>query len=542
MAQGQRAAILTVSDGVFHGTRTDDSGRSLAELLTSRGFEIVETAVVADERPEIEAAIRRMAAVAQLVVTTGGTGLGPRDVTPEATLAAIDREAPGLAETMRSVGRAASPMAIISRGVTGVVGAALVLNLPGSPKGAVESLETVMDVVPHALQLLGGDTQHTPGQTALPADAGGVQGVVAAPPSAEATAESALAAAEATLDAAMEGAEAGPEEAYESAIEGAEAEAIGAGAGPVAIGAGAGPVAIGAGAEPVGHQHDHAGHEHTAPSTEEVAAARQRQAVDSVAAVGVGPTDVTLDLARQLSGGQQVLLATAIRTDGAPPCQPGQKLLIGPGGPLSGTLGCSEFDDSATADAAEVLASGRPVLRTYHHDLGSVEVYLEPYLQRPQLVVLAATPIALWLLRWGRDLGYETVLLESRSGWITPEHTAAATRVVADAAELAEQPGAEMEVVATDHEAPDVSTQVAALLGHKPRFVGIMGSARHTAGHIAELKRMGVPVEDVTRIQSPVGLNIGAKTPPEIALSILGGLIAARTGRPGGFIDNRIVK
>jgi len=470
MGQERRAAILTVSDGVFHGTRTDDSGRALAELLARSGFEIAETAVVADEVPEIEAAIRRMATSADLVVTTGGTGFGPRDVTPEATRAVLTREAPGLAETMRAVGRQVSPMAIISRGRTGVVGEALVLNLPGSPKGAVESLETVMDVVPHVLELLSGHTQH-------------VQAEVAAPDS------------EGIATAREEGGH--------------------------------------------DHGHEHGGHDHGDPSPQEIAAAQERQAQDSLAGVGVGPSDVTLDLARHLAGGQQVLLATAIRTDGAPPCQPGQKLLLGAGGPLSGTLGCSEFDVSAAADAAGVLATGHPVLRTYHHDLGSVEVYLEPYLHRPQLVVLAATPIALWLLRWGKDLGYETVLVESRSDWVTQEHRSAAIRVLADAGEIGQSPAGEMEVVATDHDAPDVSQQVATLLDHKPRFVGIMGSARHTGGHLAALRKMGVPDDQVAQIQSPVGLNIGAKTPPEIALSILGGLIAARTGRPGGWIDSR---
>jgi molybdopterin adenylyltransferase len=478
MGQGRRAAILTVSDGVFHGTRTDDSGRALAELLTTSGFEIAETAVVADEVPEIEAALRRMAGAANLVVTTGGTGFGPRDVTPEATQAVLTREAPGLAETMRAVGRQVSPMAIISRGRTGVVGEALVLNLPGSPKGAVESLETVMGVVPHVLELLSGHTQHVQAEVATP-DTEGIA---------------------------------------EAQEEGHRHEE---------------------GGHRHDHGHDHGGHDGGGPSDEEVAAARERQARDASAGVGIGPSDVTLDLARHLAGGQQVLLATAIRTDGAPPCQPGQKLLLGAGGPLSGTLGCSEFDVSAAADAADVLATGRPVLRTYHHDLGSVEVYLEPYLHRPQLVVLAATPIALWLVRWGRDLGYETVLVESRSEWVTPEHRSAANRVLANADEIGESPTAEMEVVATDHDAPDVSEQVAKLLAHKPRFVGIMGSARHTGGHLAALRAMGVPDEQVAQIQSPVGLNIGAKTPPEIALSILGGLMAARTGRPGGWIDNR---
>ncbi|HLH29084.1 MAG TPA: XdhC family protein, partial [Acidimicrobiales bacterium] len=291
-----------------------------------------------------------------------------------------------------------------------------------------------------------------------------------------------------------------------------------------------------------GHAHDHGqGHAHDHGSRP-AAAAPAPASTSASGPVGVGPSEVTLDLARKLAGGEQVLLATAIRTDGAPPCQPGQKLLLGPAGPLSGTLGCSEFDDSAVADAVEVLATGKPLLRTYHHDLGSVEVYLEPYLRRPQLVVLAATPIALWLLRWGRDLGYETVLVESRPGWITAEHREAAGRVVAGVSELAaaaSEAARDVDVVATDHEAPDVPEKVAALMPAKPRFVGIIGSARHTSGHLEVLRSMGVPAEQVDRIQSPVGLNIGAKTPPEIALSILAGLLAARTGRPGGWIDTR---
>jgi molybdenum cofactor synthesis domain-containing protein len=472
MEQARRAAILTVSDGVSAGVRTDDSGRALAEVLGGSGFRIASTEVVPDERPRIEEALRRLASTADLVVTTGGTGLGPRDVTPEATRAAMEREAPGLAETMRAQGRLSSPMAIISRGVTGVIGSALVLNLPGSPRGAVESLETVLDVIPHALELLAGRTQHTAEQTALP-DGGARQ---------------------------------------ESA-----------------------------GGEHSHAGHDHAGHDHS--QGHDHSSAEEPQAVRSQAEesppTGVGPSDVTLDLARHLADGEEVLLATAIRTDGAPPCQPGQKLLLGAGGPLSGTLGCSEFDVAAAADAAQVLATGRPLLRTYHHDLGTVEVYLEPYRHRPQLVVLAATPIALWLLRWGRDLGYETVLIESRKDWITPEHRQAASLVLDSAVPLAEAPAGEMELVATDHDAPDVAEHVAALLDHKPRFVGIIGSARHTGAHLEALRKMGIPEREVERIQSPVGLNIGARTPPEIALSILGGLMATRTGRPGGWIDRR---
>jgi molybdopterin adenylyltransferase len=156
-----RAYVITVSDGAFHGKREDTSGAAVSAMLKSNHFEVSGPEVVPDERPLITAAI--VAAVdagSRLVITTGGTGLGPRDVTPQATLDAIDYEVPGLAEEMRRAGVAKTPMAVLSRGVAGVRGAALVINLPGSPKGAGESLEAVMPVIGHALALLQGDTEH----------------------------------------------------------------------------------------------------------------------------------------------------------------------------------------------------------------------------------------------------------------------------------------------------------------------------------------------------------------------------------------------
>lgn len=156
----RRAAVVTVSDGVHAGTREDVSGPSVAELLTRAGFQIVRR-VVPDERAEIERALVELAEETSLVVTTGGTGFAPRDVTPEATRAVIDREAPGLAEAMRAAGRATTANADLSRGVAGTIGTAVVVNLPGGPVGATESLEAILAILPHAIDHLGGeDTEH----------------------------------------------------------------------------------------------------------------------------------------------------------------------------------------------------------------------------------------------------------------------------------------------------------------------------------------------------------------------------------------------
>jgi molybdopterin adenylyltransferase len=154
-----KAAVLTVSDSSAAGSRADLSGPAIADALKER-FQIVKTEVVADERELISAALQRLAAEADLVATTGGTGIAPRDVTPEATRAVCERLVEGIAERMRAEGARKTPFAALSRGVCGVLGRSLIINLPGSPKGAVESLNAVLEILPHAMDLLQGKTGH----------------------------------------------------------------------------------------------------------------------------------------------------------------------------------------------------------------------------------------------------------------------------------------------------------------------------------------------------------------------------------------------
>jgi molybdenum cofactor synthesis domain-containing protein len=156
---GRSALVLTASDGASAGVREDASGDALEARLLALGF-VVDRALVSDDRTAIEAALRAGTGDHALIVTTGGTGLTPRDVTPQATTAVIDYEVPGLAEAMRAAGRATTPLADLSRGVVGVAGRTLVVNVPGSPKGAIESFDAIAAVLDHALETLAGPFDH----------------------------------------------------------------------------------------------------------------------------------------------------------------------------------------------------------------------------------------------------------------------------------------------------------------------------------------------------------------------------------------------
>lgn len=416
-----RAAVVTVSDGVSQGTRADESGDAAETLLRGAGFDVVERGLVPDDRPAIEAILRRLADEDELglIVTTGGTGFGPRDVTPEATRAVIERDAPGLGELMRREGLRQTRMAALSRAVSGSRGGTLILNLPGSPDGVRESLEAVLPVIPHAVELLRGST----------------------------------------------------------------------------------------GAHPTGHAHEA---EHRDHRSEAFASEAPRAAAEPW------------------------VEAKAVKIHGSPPCHVGNAMRIVPGGEVHGSLGCAEFDEAAVADAGEILASGEPTTRTYHHEHGDVDVYLEPHRAAPTLAVVSATDVARALVRLARGLGFSPVLVETRTERVTDAdaRTAATARDLADV-EL----GPDARVVFTDHDAPGIAEALATVLRSPVRFVGVMGSRRHVGPYVDELRRMGFGDDDLARIRSPLGLDLGGRQPEEIALSIAAGLVADANDRGAGWLD-----
>lgn len=154
------AAVVTVSDSCSRGEREDLSGPAVEQLLRTLDFDVVSREVISDDLSQIQELLIRLAGSVRLVVTTGGTGIAPRDVTPEATVAVCDRLIEGMAERMRTEGRKKTPFAALSRAVCGVRGQTLFLNLPGAPAGAVDSLKAVAELIPHALDLLVGKTDH----------------------------------------------------------------------------------------------------------------------------------------------------------------------------------------------------------------------------------------------------------------------------------------------------------------------------------------------------------------------------------------------
>jgi xanthine dehydrogenase accessory factor len=222
------------------------------------------------------------------------------------------------------------------------------------------------------------------------------------------------------------------------------------------------------------------------------------------------------ELAQCIARGEPAVLATVIRVDGEPPSHTGAKLLMGEDGAIAGTLGCSEFDSAALADNSFITTGFQPQTRTYRHDLGSIDVYLEPYTAAPTLIVFASTPIARALVRWAPEVGFRAVLAET-------------------AKDVPPATSSDLYVVHTNHDAPDLVESLEAVLPRDPKFIGLVGSRRHTGHHIEALRAQGVPEHVIDRIQTPVGLDIGAQTPAEIALSILAGLVAIRRGGHGGW-------
>jgi xanthine/CO dehydrogenase XdhC/CoxF family maturation factor len=239
-------------------------------------------------------------------------------------------------------------------------------------------------------------------------------------------------------------------------------------------------------------------------------------------------------LAERLARGEEVVLVTVIRVDGEPPSRPGAKLLMSRTSALAGTLGCSEFDSAALADAPTVAAGGTPQLRTYRHDLGSIEAYLEPHAPVATLVVFGATPVAGSILRWAPELGFRPVFVETRPERLQGNQWPTA---ITSLEELGRIGGSDLYAVHTDHDAPDIVAALLALVPLRPKFIGLVGSRRHTGHHLEGLRAKGVGEDVIAQIQTPAGLDLGGVTAAEIALAILAGVVARRHGHGGGWLE-----
>ena len=248
--------------------------------------------------------------------------------------------------------------------------------------------------------------------------------------------------------------------------------------------------------------------------------------------------EVEEELAKRLSAGEEVVLATVIRVEGDPPSRPGAKLLLGRGAPLAGTLGCSEFDSAALRGSEAALKAAVPDIQTYRHELGTVEVYLEPHSARPLLLLAGATPVAEEVLLLAARAGFRTALLETREERRQGREGQQQV-LLQSVAELSGLPSGELYAVLTDHDSEDVVPALQELLRRDPapRFIGIMGSRRHTAPHRDALRRLGLAEAAIASVRSPVGLAVGARSVFEIALSIVAGVLAAREGATGGWMD-----
>jgi xanthine dehydrogenase accessory factor len=204
---------------------------------------------------------------------------------------------------------------------------------------------------------------------------------------------------------------------------------------------------------------------------------------------------------------------------------------IVPGGEVHGTLGCAEFDAAAVEAAAGIAARGEPETLTLRHDLGDIEVYFEPHAAAPHLVVVSATDVARALRTAMQPLGYRSTLVESRHDRVA----AGDAPRVASLEELDLDPN--VVVVLTDHDAPDVVPVLTALLRSSVRFIGVMGSRRHVGHYVDTLRSQGFTDDELARIRSPLGLDLGGRSAGEIALSIAAGIVADAHERAGGWLD-----